>query len=240
MSMSLKEKMEVLGEYIRSAEQKYTYINDLFRNHKRPNPANSSFIGVARCFFPEILGDTADEVAEIAGYLHVIETKVARQMEYIRLLPRKIRLADRGTIDRAYRLVTYGQTTIERRENIDASAVVCDHTLYPVSATEVYDLFEAPIIKRNGLTADFEFFEESLEDESGNAILVFRMIPSYVRAGITLRTERDFAAADKLLAYYRMLKSDGAAGSMNRALPASVIPLFEDFIALSRDHQAAL
>lgn len=239
MSMSLKEKMDVLGEYVRSAGQKYTYINDLFRNHKRPDPAHDSFKGVARCFFPELLGETAEEVAEIAVYLEVIEEKVARQLEYIRLLPRKIRLADRGTIDQAYRLVSFSKTTIERRENIDAPFVVCNLSLYAVSTTEVYDLFEAPIIRDNGLTADFDFFEESLEDESGNAILVGRKIPNYTWAGISLTTERDFSAADKLSAYYRTLKDNEALGSLNRAWVVRVIPTLEDFIIQSRERQGA-
>ena len=64
-------------------------------------------------------------------------------MERVRLLPQKIRLAYRGTIDQAYRLVSFSKTTIERRENIDTPDVVCNLTLYAVSATEVYDLFEA-------------------------------------------------------------------------------------------------
>ncbi|MEE8399421.1 MAG: hypothetical protein V3S89_10480 [Desulfobacterales bacterium] len=240
MSMSLKEKMDVLGEYVRSAGQKYAYINDLFRNHKRPDPAHDTFKGVARCFFPELLGDTPGEVAEIAAYLQVIEEKVARQMEYIRLLPRKIRLADRGTIDHAYRLVSFSKTTIERRENIDAPAVVCDLSLYAVSTAEVYDLFEAPIIKNNGLTADFDFFEECLEEAGGNAILVARKIPNYVRARICLITERDFSAASDLLAHYRALKENEAAGSLNHAWVVRVIPELEDFILQSRKQQGTI
>lgn len=236
MNVTLKEKKELLAKYARSVGQKYSYINDLFRNHKRPDPSYEDYKGVARCFYPEILGNTAEEVTEYGVYLQDLEENVARQMEHARLLLRKIKSADRETIEQAYILVKFSLKTIERREDIDASYVLCDFTLYAVSATLVYNLFEEQLIKNDGYTADFEFFKESLKDEIGNAIIVGRNIPNYIRAGIYLTTKRDFSTANQLLEYYRALRDDEEFGSMNRKWMARVIPKLEDFIIKSRAH----
>jgi len=240
MNVTLKEKKELLAKYSRSVGKKYSYINDLFRNHKRPDPSYEDFKGVARCLFPEILGNTAEEVAKYGVFLQDLEKTVARQMEHTRLLLRKIKSADRETIEQAYDLVRFSMKTIERREDIDASYVLCDLTLYAVSATQVYDIFEEQIIRNNGFTADFEFFKESLNDGIGNAIIVGRNIPNYIRADIYLTTDRDFSTANQLLKYYRALEDDEEFRSINRMnhrWVVRVIPKIEDFIIQSREHR---
>jgi len=106
-----------------------------------------------------------------------------------------------------------------------------------VSATEVYNLFEREIIRNNGLTADSEFLEAGLKDKNGNVIVVGRSITNYIRAGIYLKTERDFSTAHQLVERYRMLIEDMELGLTNRQLIAKTIPKLEDFIIMPREHR---
>ena len=229
--------VDTLKAYAESVGTKYAHINDLFINHKRPDPANEDFKGVARCFHPELLGNSPGEVAEESIYLKALEQNIARQLFHARMLPRKIKHADRDTIVEAYKRVRFSLTMIESREDIDTPFVVFNPSLYAISATEVYTIFENQIRKNNGLTADFETFEESLEDTNGNAVIVGRNIPNYIRAGIYLTTDRDFTAANRLLSHYREMGGDGESDSGNRKWVTQIISGLEHFIELSLKHQ---
>lgn len=237
MAQLPNEMVDTLKAYAESVGAKYAHINDLFINHKRPDPANEDFRGVARCFHPELLGNSPREVAEESIYLRALEQNVARQLFHARLLPRKIGHADRDTIVEAYKRVKFSLTMIESREDIDTPFVVFNPSLYAISATEIYTIFENQITKNNGLTADFEIFEESLEDTNGNAVIVGRNIPNYIRAGIYLTTDRDFTAANQLLFRYREINEDMESIPGNGKWVTRIISRLEHFIALSLDHQ---
>jgi hypothetical protein len=217
------EMTDTLRAYAESVGAKYAHINDLFINHKRPDPAREDFKAVARCFHPELLGNTPAEVACQADYLRALEENVARQLFHSRLLPLKIRNADRDTVVEAYKRVKYSLTTIAARDDIDAPYVVFDPSLYAISATEVYTIFEKRIIDNNGLTADFNTFEEGMEDGHGSAVIIGRNIPNYIRAGIYLTTDRDFDAARRLLSHYRQMETGGESISGDGRWVARII-----------------
>ncbi len=74
------EMTDTLRAYAESVGAKYAHIKDLFINHKRPDPAKEDFKAVARCFHPELLGNTPSDVARQADYLRALEENVARQL----------------------------------------------------------------------------------------------------------------------------------------------------------------
>ncbi len=231
------EMIDTLRAYAESVGAKYAHINDLFINHKRPDPAREDYKAVARCFHPELLGNTPAEVTRQADYLGDLEENVARQLFHARLLPLKIRHADRDTIVEAYKRVKFSLTTIAARDDIDAPYVVFDPSLYAISATEVYTIFEKPIIDNNGLTANFSTFEDALVNGHGNAVIIGRNIPNYIRAGIYLTTDTDFEAARRLLSHYRQMETDGEATQGDGRWTGRIIARMEHFLELSLDRR---